>query len=816
MKMWLESLLELPRKAVAAAALALVFPAGNLMAQGGGSAGISAPFTIDAIFTSAASVPLSAPGFTASGKGVSLELRFAPPVGTVLTVVRNTSLELIAGTFDNLAQGQKTFLTYEGTSYAYVANYYGGSGNDLVLQPANTTCLSWGDTPNGATQSLNTGILAGKTIAQVAATSHTLILCTDGTLAALGSNSYGQLGDGTKTASTVPRLVSRSGVLKDKTVIAIATGWTFSVALCSDGTIATWGDNFFSSLGDGTTTSSNLPVEVVRSGVLAKRQVIAIAAGYYHVLGLCTDGTVIAWGRGANGQLGDSLHTNSTVPVEVNTGGVLRNKTVVAIGGGQIHSLALCSDGTLAAWGNNDYRQLGNGAESGSNYVPMPVNQAGVLAGKTVVSITCGSYHNFALCSDGTFVSWGSNSQGQLGIGLNGGYASLPTLVDRSGPIAGKTIASVAAGAFHSLATCTDGSMFFWGSLSAIVRFPAPSQESARSGGKAFIKAASAASSQLSVGFLAGPSPQPANIDRVSGSNQTTPILQGFPAPLVAVVWDQTRQPIGGVPVTFTAPDTGASARFGGNASITVITDANGRANSGALFANEINGTYTVTATYPGGSGAARFTLGNGSSLPAATLSTAPAGGYPVTGQTGSFDLAASVVNTTPRPLNGFRLFVDLSPYLAADPSLRLYNASSPPGTQPAYVDYPYPVPVGGLVSVSLSFHTRTRALPNPFAPALRTELLAASQLADTNGTGVQPRTITRVNGSVLIEFPSIPGRWYRVRYSSDMQQWRDCPVPLQAAGTRLQWIDNGPPFTDVPPSAAPSRFYIVNQIITP
>jgi alpha-tubulin suppressor-like RCC1 family protein len=505
MTAWLESILRTSRKSVVAAILALASPTGSLNAQG--TAQISAPFTVDAIFTSANSIPLTTPEFTASGKSVGIELRFAPPVGTMLTVVQNTSLNLIDGTFDNLSQGQKVFLTFDGASYPYVANYYGGSGNDLVLQPANTTCLTWGDTPNGTTQSLNTGILAGKTIVQVAATSHTLILCADGTLAALGSNTYGQLGDGTKTAASVPRLVSRAGVLKDKIVIAIAAGWTFSVALCSDGTIATWGDNFFSSLGNGNTTSSNLPVEVVRTGVLAGKKVTAISAGYYHVLGICTDGTVVAWGRGTSGQLGDSLRTSSTVPVRVNTAGVLRNKTVVAIGGGQNHSLALCSDGTLAAWGNNDNRQLGNGADSGANYIPMPVNQSGVLAGKTVVSITCGNYHNFAHCSDGTLASWGSNSQGQLGINLSGGYASLPALVDLSGPIAGKTITSVAAGAFHSLATCSDGSMFFWGGLTSSARAPVPSQESARSGSKSFIKVASAASSQISVGFLAAPPP---------------------------------------------------------------------------------------------------------------------------------------------------------------------------------------------------------------------------------------------------------------------------------------------------------------------
>jgi alpha-tubulin suppressor-like RCC1 family protein len=505
MTIWLESILRNSRKSVVAAILALASPTGILNAQGTG--GISTPFTIDAIFTSANSIPLTISAFTASGKSVGLQLRFAPPVGTTLTVVQNTSLNLIDGAFDNLSQGQKVLMTFEGVNYPYVANYYGGSGNDLVLHPENTTCLTWGDTPNGTTQSLNTGILAGKTIVQVAATSHTLILCADGTLAALGNNTFGQLGDGTKTTASVPRLVSRTGVLKDKTVIAVATGSSFSVALCSDGTIATWGQNFYSSLGNGTTTDSSLPVEVVRTGVLAGKKVAAIAAGYYHVLGICKDGTVVAWGRGANGQLGDSLGTNSTVPVRVNTAGVLRNKTVVAIGGGQIHSLALCSDGTLAAWGNNDYRQLGNGSDSGDNYSPIPVNQTGVLAGKTVVSITCGNYHNFAHCSDGTLASWGSNSQGQLGINVNGGYASLPRLLDRSGPIAGKSITSVAAGAFHSLATCSDGSMLFWGGLTTSARTPVSSQESARSGSKAFIKVASAASSRVSMGFLAAPPP---------------------------------------------------------------------------------------------------------------------------------------------------------------------------------------------------------------------------------------------------------------------------------------------------------------------
>jgi hypothetical protein len=65
---------------------------------------------------------------------VNLGLNFAPPAGTNLTVVNNTGLAFIQGTFDNLEQGQTVSMTFGGVVYPFVANYYGGTGNDLVLQ----------------------------------------------------------------------------------------------------------------------------------------------------------------------------------------------------------------------------------------------------------------------------------------------------------------------------------------------------------------------------------------------------------------------------------------------------------------------------------------------------------------------------------------------------------------------------------------------------------------------------------------------------------------------------------------------------------
>src|SRR5205807_7199854 len=90
--------------------------------------------TINAVYSGPDDVPLTTATFTASGNSVNIALNYAPTTGTTLTIVKNTGLNFIVGTFDNLQQGQKVSLLYGTTTYDFVANYYGGTGNDLVLQ----------------------------------------------------------------------------------------------------------------------------------------------------------------------------------------------------------------------------------------------------------------------------------------------------------------------------------------------------------------------------------------------------------------------------------------------------------------------------------------------------------------------------------------------------------------------------------------------------------------------------------------------------------------------------------------------------------
>jgi alpha-tubulin suppressor-like RCC1 family protein/C1A family cysteine protease len=226
---------------------------------------------------------------------------------------------------------------------------------------------------------------------------HGLALKNDGTIWAWGFNDYGQLGNGTTWDSEIPVQV------KNLTgAIAIAGGREHSLALRNDGTVWDWGENNSCQLGNEQhQTSSNIPVQVTNlTGV------IAIAGGDYHSLALKNDGTVWAWGANDYGQLGNRSTNSSDFPIQVS------NLTgIIAIAGGREHSLALKSDGTVWAWGLNCSGQLGNGTILNSN-VPI---QIGNLT--DVIAIDGEGDHSLALKNDGTVWTWGDNSWGQLGNG---------------------------------------------------------------------------------------------------------------------------------------------------------------------------------------------------------------------------------------------------------------------------------------------------------------------------------------------------------------------------------------------------------------
>ena len=270
-------------------------------------------------------------------------------------------------------------------------------------------------------------------------------LDTAQTVRAWGYNQYGQLGNNSTTDSHLP--VPVSGLTE---VTAVASGLYHSMALKSDGSVWAWGYNLSGQLGNNSTTDSHVPVPVKLSDGTPLSGVIAIASGDNHSLALKSDGSAWAWGNNPYGQLGNNSTTDSHVPVPISS---LTGVAAIAAGGGT-HSMALKSDGSVWSWGLNSRGELGNNSTANSS---VPVAVPGLGAGTGVTAIAAGSSHSMALKSDGSVWAWGYNQYGQLG---NNSTTDSHVPVPVSG-LAGVT--AIACGPYHSLALKSDGSVWAWG-----------------------------------------------------------------------------------------------------------------------------------------------------------------------------------------------------------------------------------------------------------------------------------------------------------------------------------------------------------------
>jgi len=271
-------------------------------------------------------------------------------------------------------------------------------------------------------------------------------LATNGNVVcAWGSNSSGQLGDGTTIDRLDPVAVHN---LTGTGVFALAGGQAHSLAITADGTVWAWGQNAFGQLGDGTTTDRLEPVPIPTLS-----DVVAIAAGRLHSLALTSDGTVWAWGDNHIGQLGDGTRTGHLEPAPV----LNLNDVVVAIATFSDHSLALTVNGDVWAWGFNGFGQLGDGTTT-DRLEPVLVQNLP----SDIFAVAAGGGHSLAMNSSGdTTWAWGFNLEGQLGDG---------TFTDRLTPVPVRNlteISAIAAGGAHSLAIGPGLGVWAWGSNSA-------------------------------------------------------------------------------------------------------------------------------------------------------------------------------------------------------------------------------------------------------------------------------------------------------------------------------------------------------------
>lgn len=236
---------------------------------------------------------------------------------------------------------------------------------------------------------------------------HACAVRQDGTIWCWGHNSSGQAGTGT-TDNYFVRPVS-IGDAKDWALVT--AGSAFTCALSAAGGVSCWGTNSLGQLGDGTTTAKASPVP----GAGGITDWITIDAGTNHACGVRADGSAHCWGRNNVGQLGDGTKDNNgdgtadneTSPVPVAGGGAW-----LSVSAGTDYSCGVRADHTLWCWGTNASRQLGDGTTTES---AVPVQEKSLAA--DWASVDTGNAWTCALKQDGTRHCWGANNLGQGGDG---------------------------------------------------------------------------------------------------------------------------------------------------------------------------------------------------------------------------------------------------------------------------------------------------------------------------------------------------------------------------------------------------------------
>ena len=275
-----------------------------------------------------------------------------------------------------------------------------------------------------------------------------------------GQNVDGELGNATTSSSSVPVPVKATGALNGKPLTQISAGSQFNCALTSTGAAYCWGDNADGELGHGGTIESTVPIAVSTSGVLHSKTLTQISAAGQTACALASTGAAYCWGDNANGQLGNGSLTSSSVPVAVLASGALNGKTLTQITAGLDHTCALDSTGAAYCWGGPG-ALLGSDSISSSD-TPVAVSASGVLDGTILTQISTSDDHTCALASTGAAYCWGSGGSGQLGDASTGS-TTVPAAVSISGVLEVRTLTQISAGADDTCALDTRGAIFCWG-----------------------------------------------------------------------------------------------------------------------------------------------------------------------------------------------------------------------------------------------------------------------------------------------------------------------------------------------------------------
>jgi len=267
---------------------------------------------------------------------------------------------------------------------------------------------------------------------------HSCAAMSSGQIKCWGSNFFGMLGNGSTTDSAWP--VNVVGVTNAATV---SNGYRHTCATLSNGSARCWGENVYGELGNGAAVDSSVPVAV--NGL---SNVVSIEAARYYTCALLSTGIVKCWGANSWGELGDGTTNNSTTPVSA-----LGITNAVSVSAQFTHTCAALSTGRVKCWGGNAYGGLGNGTSSASGASP-PVDVTGIT---NATGVALGRLFSCALLNTGGVKCWGLNDKGQLGNG---------TTTDALTPVSVTGISDavlISAGFNFACALLSSGDIKCWG-----------------------------------------------------------------------------------------------------------------------------------------------------------------------------------------------------------------------------------------------------------------------------------------------------------------------------------------------------------------
>ena len=231
---------------------------------------------------------------------------------------------------------------------------------------------------------------------------HACATTSEGDAWCWGRGEEGQLGDGAMSDSLAPVEVS---VPEEVRLTQIVTGAFHTCALDESGATWCWGQDLHDQLDGASASEPGLPARIAMPDGL---RFSAITAGFSHTCALTSEGAAWCWGEGTDGRLGDGGTSDVSEPTAVD---MPDGVTFSAIDGGNAHTCAIASDGSIWCWGLG----VQGGASAGAN-APVPTAVAAPNDSRAL-AISAGGFHTCALLDDGGVWCWGDDASGQLGDG---------------------------------------------------------------------------------------------------------------------------------------------------------------------------------------------------------------------------------------------------------------------------------------------------------------------------------------------------------------------------------------------------------------